>query len=457
MRALYELSVTELRELLLQKTITPSDIVQSLVQRIQTYDAALGAWAYIDADVIARQLEKISLQDPSTHPLWGIPVGVKDIYNTFDMPTEMGSKIWKDFTPGNDARMVHYLRRAGALMLGKTVTAEFAVHHQEQTRNPHDPERTPGTSSSGSAAAVAAGMVPVALGSQTAGSIGKPASFCGVYGFKASFGVLPRIGVLKTTDTLDTLGFFTRSVDDLGIVFDAARVRGENYEFVHRHIDHYVGNPQRPLRVGILEHPKWDFAGAFEKQRFAEWIESIRIENVEIDSIECPDFLASIYDLHETIYDKALSYYFKDESDRKSLMSDRFRSMVEHGDTIPSEAYLDALERQSALTRQFNEWMESYDLLLTLGTAGEAPYGLHCVELPDSNLLWTFLGLPTLMMPVLKGENSLPVGVLCVGKKYSDPLIIDFAKRLKIEGYLHDIVPVNPHFDKEPNGISDSI
>lgn len=444
MSTLHELNVTELRKLLITKEISPADISAALLGRIRQYDSHLGAWAYVDEDVIQKQLDKIALQNSKETPLWGIPIGVKDIYNTFDMPTEMGSAIWKDFTPGNDARMVHYLRRSGAVMLGKTVTAEFAVHHQEQTRNPHDPLRTPGTSSSGSAAAVAAGMVPVALGSQTAGSIGKPASFCGVYGYKASFGVLPRIGVLKTTDTLDTLGFFTRSVDDLEIIFNASRVHGTNYEFVHQYIDQYVHDPKKPTRVGIIRHPQWKFAGESEKTAFDKWSQSITIENVTVEAIDFPEFLTSVYELHTTIYDKALSYYFKDEMGYKEQMSDRFRKMIEHGDTIDPSLYLNALNEQALLTRAFNQWMEPYDVLLTLGTAGEAPFGLHCEELPDSNLIWTFLGLPTLMMPVLKGENNLPVGVLAIAKKYQDLLLIDFSKLLKKSGYIDDIKPITP-------------
>src|SRR3990167_8157472 len=158
-----------------------------------------------------------------------IPVGVKDIYNTADFPTQMGSPLWKDFTPGNDARAVYHLKRQGANIVGKTVTAEFAVHALDKTLNPYDATRTPGTSSSGSAVAVSMGMVPAATGTQTAGSIVRPASFCGVYGCKPSFGTIPRTGMLKTTDSLDQIGFFTVHAEDLRRLFDSMRVKGENY------------------------------------------------------------------------------------------------------------------------------------------------------------------------------------------------------------------------------------
>ena len=444
MSMLYLLNATELRQRLREKAITPSDIAASCLQRCKEVEPYIGAWAYLEEESIERQLEKISAYDADEHPMWGIPVGVKDIFNTFDMPTEMGSVIWKDFTPGNDARIVHYLRRNGAILLGKTVTAEFAVHHQEHTHNPHDLDRAPGTSSSGSAAAVASGMVPVALGSQTAGSIGRPASYCGVYGFKPSFGVLSRIGVLKTTDTLDTLGFFTRSVDDLEMVFDATRVHGENYEFVHRYIDSYCSDPNRTYRVGIIEHPQWKHAGESEKEAFAAWTESLSVGSISVEHLECPEYLADIYALHDTIYDRSLAYYFKDEMPEKEKMSARFTAMIEHGQSITLQDYQQALEQQEQISHRFDAWMNDYDILLTLGTAGEAPLGIDAVEPPDSNLIWTFLGVPSLMMPVLKGPNGLPVGILCIARKYCDLQLIEFSQLLKKHGLINDILPVTP-------------
>jgi len=430
MSELIHCSASRLRELLLAKETTPSEVADAFLKQIQKRDGEIHAWAYVDEEVVRRQLAKIEQLDPMAHPMWGIPVGVKDVFNTFDMPTEMGSNIWKDFTPGNDARMVHYLRRNGALMLGKTVTAEFAVHHQEETRNPYDLTRSPGTSSSGSAAAVAADMTPVALGTQTGGSIGRPASYCGVYGFKPSFGVLPRIGVLKTTDSLDTMGFFTKSAGDLKMVFDAARVHGENYEFVHRYIDNYQPLTGRKYRIGILEHPKWSDAGYFEKQAFHEWAKTLNTEDLSIDHLDCPDSFSEIYDLHATIYDKSLAYYFKDELPQKEQMSPRFRAMIDHGDSIDVNAFQNAVSMQARFAKEFGEWMRDYDLILTLGAAGEAPVGLLSDELPDSNLIWTFLGVPALSMPLLKGRDGLPVGVLAIAKKYDDMLLLDIVEKI---------------------------
>ncbi len=438
MNELYALTATQLREKLLCEEIALEDIVESLLKRIKEIDPDIRAWEFLDREIIDIQIKKSSGLEMLKHPLFGIPIGVKDIYNTFDMPTQMGSSIWKDFTPGNDARVVHYLRRNGALILGKTVTAEFAVHYQDITHNPHDLRRSPGTSSSGSAAAVASGMVPIALGSQTAGSIGRPASYCGIYGFKPSFGVLPRIGVLKTTDSLDTLGFFTRSVEDLGLAFDACRVSGENYEFVHRYIDNFQNDPDRIYRVAVVRHPKYDLASPTALDAFEKWTDRLKDQHIELVYTELPDYVNEIYALHQLIYDKALAYYFKDEYAEHSLMSPIFYEIIKEGQKISTEAYRDALEKQSQLSSRFNRWMHSYDVLLTLGTAGEAPLGLTTPDTPDSNLIWTFLGLPTIMMPVLKGENNLPIGALAISKKYQDPLLLEFVKKLKNLSLISD-------------------
>jgi len=423
---LTDYSATELLTLLKSKSITPAEITAACIERIREIDPIVSAWEYFNEEAINAQLTKISNYALDDYPLYGIPVGVKDIYNTFDMPTQMGSPLWSDFTPGNDARLIHYLRRAGAIMLGKTVTAEFAVHYQDKTRNPHDLSRSPGTSSSGSAVAVATGMVPVALGSQTAGSISRPASYCGIYGFKPTFGVLPRIGVLKTTDSLDTLGFFSRSVDDLSLMFEASRVHGENYEFVHRYIDNYISIPDKIYRIGIVKHPKWEEASPYAKEQFNQWCTKLNNPRLVIEEVDLPSFCSTIHATHQTIYDKSLAYYFKDEYAKHELMSPIFYDIIQDGLRISKEEYQEALEKQSRETREFDTWMESYDILITLATADEAPIGLTTPDIPDASLIWTYLGLPIATLPVLKGSNSLPIGVSVVTRKYHDKLLLDF-------------------------------
>jgi len=442
---LTDYTATELLEQLKSKSITPKEIAQACIQRIREIDPQVSAWEYFDEEAIGAQLSKIAAYSQENYPLYGIPIGVKDIYNTFDMPTQMGSPLWRDFTPGNDARIIHYLRRAGAVMLGKTVTAEFAVHYQDKTRNPYDLARSPGTSSSGSAVAVATGMVPLALGSQTAGSIGRPASYCGIYGFKPTFGVLPRIGVLKTTDSLDTLGFFSRSVEDLSLMFEASRVHGENYEFVHRYIDNYVSIPDKIYRIGIVKHPRWNEASPYAKEQFAQWCERLNNPRLQVEEVTLPPFCDTIHATHQCIYDKSLAYYFKDEYANHELMSPIFYNIIQEGLTISKEQYQEALEKQSRETREFETWMDSYDILITLATADEAPVGLTTPDIPDSNLIWTYLGLPIATLPVLKGENGLPIGINAVARKYNDKLLLEVLHYLVSLELLPIIRPIIPN------------
>lgn len=424
---------TELIDLLKTKQVSVHEVAKAFLEVIAQKDDVLHAWEYIDEEVIDKQLRKINTLDSKTHPLWGLPVGIKDIYNTFDMPTQMGSPLWKDFTPGNDARVVHYLRRNGALMLGKTTTAEFAVHYQDKTRNPHDLERSPGTSSSGSAVAVASNMVPVAFGSQTAGSIGRPASYCGVYGYKPTFGILPRVGVLKTTDTLDTLGFLTKSARDLKLILDASRVHGKNYEFVHQYLDNYSPTPKRSFRIGIIKHPKWHLSDEFAKEAFEKFVNQLDPQIFHIEEVICPPEIDRIHDIHSLIYDKTLSYYFREEFKQGTLISPIFYEIITSGQKITLDSYKNALTEQSLMTLNLHNYFAPYDILLTLATADEAPIGLTTPDIPDSNLIWTFLGMPIVSIPALKGKNGLPIGVLAIAKKYDDYTLLAFVEKIQKE------------------------
>ncbi|WP_024955480.1 amidase [Sulfurospirillum arcachonense] len=427
---LKKLDATTLLTLLKTKKISPKELAYTYLEHIEKTDQDIGAWEFINKKIIDKQLAKIEKLDPTSHPLWGLPIGIKDIYNTFDMPAQMGSPIWKNFTPGNDARVVHYLRRNGALILGKTATAEFAVHYQDKTKNPLDLTRSPGTSSSGSAAAIAANMAPVTFGSQTAGSIGRPASYCGIYGYKPTFGILPRIGALKTTDSLDTLGFFTKSANDLKLILDASRVHGQNYEYVHKYLDNYQEKKNNKFKVGIVRHPKWHLADNFAKKEFEKFVENIANPNFEIEDVANPHQLEQIHDIHATIYDKTLSYYFKEEYKKHTLISPVFYEIIERGNKITAEEYQTAIQIQAKMIIDMNEYFSKYDVLLTMTTAQEAPVGLTTTDTADSNLIWTYLGMPTVSMPLLKGKNGLPIGVLAIAKKYDDYKLLDIIKKI---------------------------
>jgi Asp-tRNA(Asn)/Glu-tRNA(Gln) amidotransferase A subunit family amidase len=364
---------------------------------------------------------------------------VKDIFNTSDFPTQMGSPLWAGFTPGNDARAVFNLKRAGGLVPGKTVTAEFAVHTLGKTLNPWAPDRTPGTSSSGSAVAVALGVVPTALGTQTAGSIIRPASFCGVWGMKPSFGLIPRTGMLKTTDSLDTVGFFTGHAIDLCRVLDALRVHGRDYPLSDRAFGDTARQaaPQaRPWRVGFVRPHVWQHAPTYAQVALVDWLKALQTDNrFEVLPATLPEEMAECHPLHATIYNRALAYYFKQEFQQAGLVSPVMQALIEAGTSISPQSYSAALARQVELARMMDRFTQGYDVLVTLSTAGIAPLR-HLEELPDSALMWTLAQLPSVNAPVFKGPHAQPFGLQLVARRYNDPLLLKFVAEAVQRGHL---------------------
>ncbi len=440
-RACWQLDVTGLRGELAAGRLAPREATESCLERIESCEEAVGAWEHLDGDRAISEAEQAH-----QGPLHGVPAGIKDIFNTRDMPTTMGSPAWATFTPGNDARVVHYARQAGAVVLGKTVTAEFAVHTPGKTRNPHDLSRSPGTSSSGSAAAVACGMVPWALGSQTAGSIVRPASYVGVYGFKPSYGSIARIGMLKTTDTLDQVGFFTRSVRDLAPVFDALRVRGLDYPLVNATLDRHerVDFGRRHPRIGLVADALdvWPLASEEARaalHRFADDLRSAGADVVEA----APPGLSDAHAVHEVIYDRCIAYYFDREAREGTLVSDVIREMWAKGSEIGVDEYRAAVARQTEMQREFAVFAAEYDALLTLSTAGPAPlFGEPDVK--DSALIWSLTGSPVVSAPVFRSETSLPFGAQFVAARFRDYDLLELLGWLERRGLLAPVEPVTP-------------
>jgi Asp-tRNA(Asn)/Glu-tRNA(Gln) amidotransferase A subunit family amidase len=435
---------------------SPQDAAEACITAVERHEEAVKAWVHFDADHLRTAAAASALRFlPAAHKpsalaplgtLEGIPVAVKDIFNTADMPTQMGSVLWSGFTPGNDARSVFHLKRNGALVAGKTVTAEFAVHTLGKTINPWAPERTPGTSSSGSAVSVAMGMVPVALGTQTAGSIVRPASFTGVWGFKPSFGLIPRTGMLKTTDSLDTVGFFAGHAADLKPVLDALRVDGRDYPLSHKALTDEArqaapteGHNSRPWRVALLRPQVWAHAPAYAQRSIEGWCwQAERMmgkRHIEIVEPELPFELAECHRVHATIYNRALAYYFKAEHERAELVSPVMNALIEAGQRITPAEYEAALERQVELARIAESFFRGFDVAVTLSTAGEAPLR-HVEEAPDSALMWTLTQLPSISAPVFRSPRGLPFGLQLVARRYNDPLLLKFVDEAVAAGLL---------------------
>jgi len=419
------------------RTLTPVDVAEVCIGCFEKNEDKVHAWEIFDPEKLMEQAKSSETRLMRKEPcrlMEGIPFGVKDIFNTKEYPTQMGSPIWKDFTPGNDARLIFNLREAGAVIPGKTVTAEFAVHTLGKTLNPHDTSRTPGTSSSGSAVAVATGMVPVALATQTAGSIIRPASFCGIYGCKPSFGLIPRTGILKTTDSLDTLGFFAGWFNDLQKIFNVLRVHGPNYPISHKALtdpnrQNKPGN--RPWKIALIKTHTWKDAEKYAKDALMNWANSLSlIDEIEIVETELPEIMSYTHDIHAKIYDKTLSYYFKEEYEQSRLVSPIMHGVVEHGLKITPQEYREALIEQEKMIGAMDAFLSSFDAMISLSTAGEANLR-EVPEKPDPGLMWTMTHLPVIAAPVFHSPSNLPFGVQLVGRKYNDILLFKFAEFLQ--------------------------
>jgi Asp-tRNA(Asn)/Glu-tRNA(Gln) amidotransferase A subunit family amidase len=437
-----DISVPKLLKSVEHGTLSFKDMANEAVDKINQREADTLAWANFDLDKLRLDSEQAYLKYKSREhllPLDGIPFGVKDIFNTKAFPTQMGSPLWKGFTPGNNARVLDSLLFAGGIVVGKTVTAEFAVHALNQTLNPHDVTKTPGTSSSGSAAAVAAGMVPFALATQTAGSIIRPASFCGVWGMKPSFGMIPRTGVLKTTDSLDTVGFVAAHAESLRSILDVVRVKGPNYPYVYKNVDSQGELPKpssRPWRVGFVKTHIWSTAEDYARQSVEDLARRIDSQiGFEVEEIKWPINLKDSHDVHSAIYNKSLSYYFQNEGKMETHVTPVMKEMIEAGELIsPAELKL-ALLNQDIYCEKIDELFTPYDFILSLGTSSSAPLrGVE--ELPDPSLIWTMSHLPAIAAPAFRCPLGLPFGVQFVSRRWNDYLLLQGVAELINLGIL---------------------
>ena len=419
----------------------PADATRAALENIRELDPKYFAWVVSADNSLLARIEKEVDQFgiDGGRLLEGIPVGVKDIYNTVDFPTQMGSPLWKDFTPGNDARAVYHLKRQGANIVGKTVTAEFAVHALDKTLNPYDATRTPGTSSSGSAVAVSMGMVPAATGTQTAGSIVRPASFCGVYGCKPSFGTIPRTGMLKTTDSLDQVGFLTIHQEDLRRLFDSMRVKGENYPISNAALNDPARQSKskgKPWRVGFARTHTWKIAPQYAQEALEIFIKKLAKEkDIEIIDADIPASMQNTHEVHQTIYDKSLAYYFKSEYKKSDFVSPVMNEIIARGNATSVEAFKKSIEMQNRIIRDMDSYFNDFDVLISLSTAGEAP-PREVTELPDPALMWTLAHLPVVSVPQFTSPSDLPFGMQVVARKYNDYLLFAFLDELCSRGLI---------------------
>lgn len=440
---LYRLSATQAIFLIQSGKIKIRQLIESIIKHIEDINPKTDAFVHLNSRQSlgkADDLDRGIKNGENIGPLYGIPIGIKDIFNTQDFPTEMGSPIWKGFTPGNDARVIYYLRMANAIIIGKTETAEFAVHTLGNSKNPYDRTRSPGTSSSGSAIAVATNMIPLALGTQTAGSIIRPASFCGIFGFKPSFGLIPRTGMLKTTDSLDQVGYFARTVEDLQLLFDIIRVKGRDYPLSEAALNDEKRQTvtDRPWKIRFVKSPVWEQAEPYAKKAIVEFLDKISQENeFQVEEFSLPQEFDDAHKMHRIIYTKSLSYYFKQELENRSLVSNVFYDFASQAKEIAASQFDQAIEYQSKISKILDKSFEQFDIIISLSTSGHAPLRNER-EKDDPSLIWTMCGNPAISMPVIKTENGLPMGIQTVARRYNDKLLLRFVSHLRRNGLIFD-------------------
>jgi Asp-tRNA(Asn)/Glu-tRNA(Gln) amidotransferase A subunit family amidase len=418
--------------------LTSEELVRGCLEQIRALEPTVQAWQFLDEEHALAQARALDERKRNGEPLGalhGVPVGVKDIIDTADMPTENGTVLHKGRTPRDDAGVVTSLRAAGAVILGKTVTTECAYFNPGKTRNPHNPEHTPGGSSSGSAAAVASSMVPLALGSQTAGSVIRPAAFCGVYGFKPTHGLIPRHGILQLSRTLDHVGVFARSVDDVALLLEQLQGYDERDPDTRPRARIPFGEVSReepPLQpmFAFIKTPHWERADADMKEAYAELQEALgaQIEEVELfpSASEGWDWQRTIMEAEMSSNLEALWIAGKDK------LSERLRSLMERGRETRVIDYQRTLRRIAPTIESFDElFRERYDAILTPPALGTAPRGLGATGDPAFCVLWTLLGMPAITLPLMQGANGLPLGIQLVGRRNYDARLLRTARWLE--------------------------
>src|SRR5437016_1927179 len=409
------LTASEAAARLAAGTLTAETLIRDCLDRVRAR-AEVKAWVWLDPDqalIQARAVGRVGRPGP----LAGIPVGVKDVIDTVDMPTEHGSPIYRGNRPFADAACVALIRSGGGVILGKTVTTEFANRHPRETVHPHNPAHTPGGSSSGSAAAVADFQVPVGLGTQTGGSTIRPAAFCGVIGYKPSFGEFSRVGIKMQCHNLDTLGVICRSLDDVALM-RAVLLAQE----LHR-IDRSSAAP----RFGFCRTPAWDDADPDTQALLERTASRLAAAGATVRDVALTP--ADILDHHRRIFEfeAARNYAYEYEVHGDKLSPALRDGLLVPGRALPLAAYIEAIETAEAFRRNLDEVFGEFDVLLAPSAPGEAPKGLGSTGDPRFNAIWTLAWTPCVTLPAGTGRKGLPLGLQLVGPRFGDEALLDAA------------------------------
>lgn len=412
------LSATEIAARTASGVLRCEDVARACLDRVHLREPTVKAWSFLDADLVLREAKALDVRT-TRGPLHGVPVGVKDVIETCDMPTEMGSPIYRGYQTRSDASCVALLRAAGALMFGKTVTCEFAGVTAGATTNPHDASRTPGGSSSGSGAAVADFMVPLAFGTQTGGSVQRPSSYCGIVGYKPTFGLINPQGVKPAAESLDTVGLMARTVEDVEL---SARVLTNSAPVAWLAKD-------TPIRVGICRTYAWDTAEDAMRNAVEDATRRLSAAGFAVRDVDLPVLCNDLPITREIIndFERARGMAYEWQVHREAI-SEGLAKSIRNGLSMPRERYIDALKRVDECRRQVGALFADVDVLLTPTVRGEAPRGLSYTGDHRFQSIWTQLRTPAVTLPTHAGPNGMPVGIQLVAQAYADERLLAVAQ-----------------------------
>jgi len=418
-------SAVEMVKAIKNGEISSEELVKIYIKQIKKKEKDVQAFQFFDEELVIAQAKKLdTLHQANQHgDLHGIPVGVKDIFDTVDMPTEDGTDIHKNNPSLNDCTVVSKLKQAGAIIMGKTVTTELAYYSPGKTKNPYDLSRTPGGSSSGSAAAVASHMVPLAVGSQTNGSVIRPASYCGVVGYKPTKGLISRHLVMQVSRTLDQVGIFANSIEDVALISE--QLIGYDKQDPDTSL-----NPKPKLLSASREKPPMEPLFAYIKLPFMDKLDEDAVEGFKevkeelkgkVDEIELPKGFAKIPEWQQVIMESDMASSFSEEyKNSKNKLSDKIIEAIERGMKYTSIEYNNALSQIDVANTYFKQFFHDYDAIITPSSTGEAPKNLKSTGDPIFCTLWTYCGMPSISLPLLQGKNGLPIGVQLVSSLFDD-------------------------------------
>lgn len=418
---LNELPAWRAAELLTSRELSATDLMRACLERSLQRDAAVHAFAYLDPDAALAQARALDA-GPVRGSLHGLPLGVKDLFDTADMPTSYGSPIYAGHRPKADAASVALCREAGALVFGKTVTTEFAYFQPGPTRNPHNLAHTPGGSSSGSAAAVADYMLPLALGTQTAGSVIRPAAYCGIVGYKPTIGRVSKAGVKSLSESLDTVGGFGRCVRDVSML--GAVLTGDSRLSSLPQVD--------APRIGLCRTPEWSRADPDAQRAFDQALSVLSTTAAAMADIDLPDDLPDLVALQKVVMYFEMSRALSHERIwHRNRLSEQLQAMLDEGIAITGTEHSANLAMTAVAQRSVDALFDRFDVLVSPSATGEAPAGVDATGDPVFCRGWTLLGLPCIHLPVARGINGLPTGIQLVGRFGDDCRLLAVAEWLQ--------------------------